>query len=125
MLDNSILPTLCFILFWLSLQTISPHTEDNVFNLIKIAIKDYRLRLFKYKTNVMRSFTVYVPENKVPFFKELINSLRFKVKEGKAEEIELSEAHKALLSDRLENYKNNPENYQDWEDVQKDIEKIL
>lgn len=73
----------------------------------------------------MRSFTVYVPENKVPFFKELINSLRFKVKEGKSEVIELSEAHKAILSERLENYKNNPENFQDWEDVQKDIEKIL
>ncbi len=73
----------------------------------------------------MRSFTVYVPENKVSFFKELINSLRFKVKEGKSEVIELSEAHKAVLSERLENYKNNPENFQDWEDVQKDIEKIL
>jgi hypothetical protein len=73
----------------------------------------------------MRPFTVYVPENKVPFFMELVNSLRFKVKEGKTEEIELSEAHKAILDERLENYKNNPNSYKDWEDVQKDIEKIL
>ena len=73
----------------------------------------------------MRPFTVYVPENKVPFFKELVNSLRFKVKEGKTEDIELSEAHQAILDERLENYKNNPDSYMDWEDVQKDIEKIL
>ena len=73
----------------------------------------------------MRPFTVYVPENKVPFFKELVNSLRFKVKEGTFEDIELTEAHKAILDQRLENYKNNPESYQDWENVQKDIEKIL
>jgi len=73
----------------------------------------------------MRPFTVYVPENKVPFFMELARSLRFKVKEGKTEDIELSEAHKAILDERLENYKNNPASYQDWEDVQKDIEKIL
>ncbi|MBN2764717.1 MAG: addiction module protein [Bacteroidales bacterium] len=73
----------------------------------------------------MRPFTVYVPENKVPFFMELVNSLRFKVKEGKTEDIELSDAHKAILDQRLENYKNNPDSYQDWEDVQKDIEKIL
>ena len=73
----------------------------------------------------MRPFTVYVPENKVPFFKELVNSLRFKVKEGKTEDIELSEAHKAILDERLESYKNNPDSYQNWEAVQKDIEKIL
>jgi hypothetical protein len=73
----------------------------------------------------MRQFTVYVPEDKVPFFKELIHSLRFKVKEGKTEEIELSEEHKAILEERLENYKNNPDSYLDWKDVQKDIEKIL
>ena len=73
----------------------------------------------------MRPFTVYVPEKKVPFFMELVNSLRFKVKEGKISEIELTEAHKAILDKRLENYKNNPDSYMDWEDVQKDIEKIL
>jgi putative addiction module component (TIGR02574 family) len=73
----------------------------------------------------MRPFTVYVPENKVPFFMELVNSLRFKVKEGKMEDIELSEAHKAILDQRLENYKNNPDSYMYWEDVQKDIEKNL
>jgi len=41
------------------------------------------------------------------------------------EDIELSEAHKAMLDQRLENYKNNPDSYMDWEDVQKDIEKNL
>jgi len=73
----------------------------------------------------MRLFTVYVPENKVPFFMELVNSLRFKVKEGKTEDIELSDAHKAILDQRLDNYKNNPDSYLDWEDVQKDIENNL
>jgi len=73
----------------------------------------------------MKAFTVYIPEDKVQFFMELAKSLRFKVKEEKVNELELSEAHKSVLNERLENYKNNPDSYQDWNDAQKDIEKIL
>ena len=35
---------------------------------------------------------------------------------------ELSDAQKEIIDQRLENYKNNPDSYLDWEDVQKEIE---
>jgi putative addiction module component (TIGR02574 family) len=73
----------------------------------------------------MRPFTVYVPENKIPFFKDLLNNLHFKVKEEENAGFELTDAHKAILDQRLSNYKNDPDSYLDWEEVQKDIEKIL
>ena len=73
----------------------------------------------------MRSFTVYVPDDKVPFFIELVNRLRFKVKESTGPVIDLSPEHKKILDQRLENYNNHPLSYKDWEDVQKDIEKML
>jgi len=38
---------------------------------------------------------------------------------------ELSVAQKAILDQRLENYRNNPDSYLDWEDVQKGIENRL
>lgn len=73
----------------------------------------------------MKAFTVYIPDDKVQFFMELAKSLRFKVKEEVVKETELSEAHQSVLNERLENYRNHPESYIDWDDAQKDIEKIL
>ncbi len=73
----------------------------------------------------MKAFTIFIPEEKVQFFMELVKSLGFKVKEENTKEIELSDAHKSILNERLENYKNNPDSYMDWDDAQKDIEKIL
>jgi len=73
----------------------------------------------------MKPFTVYVPDDKVPFFIELLNRLRFKVKEIKGPEIDLSPEHKEILDLRLENYNNHPDSFKDWDDVQKDIEKML
>lgn len=72
----------------------------------------------------MTHFSVTVPDNKARFFKELINSLSF-VKVEEAQEFELTDSHKAVLDHRLENYKNNPGSYLDWEEVQKVIEKRL
>ena len=72
----------------------------------------------------MKSFTVLVPDNKVQFFKDLLDNLHFKAKENE-QTYELNDAHKTILNERLENYKNNPDSYIDWEDVQKDIEKTL
>ncbi len=73
----------------------------------------------------MRPFTFYVPENKIQFFKELLNNLHFKVQEEENKSFELTDAHKAILDQRLANYQNNPDSYLDWDEVQKDIEKIL
>ncbi|MGV8091138.1 MAG: addiction module protein [Mangrovibacterium sp.] len=72
---------------------------------------------------IMAHFRVTVPDNKAGFFKELLQSLSFKGEQ--TDDFELTEAQKSILDQRLENYKNNPGSYLDWEDVQKDIEKRL
>ncbi len=71
----------------------------------------------------MAHFSVTVPDNKATFFRELLQSLRFCGE--RTDEFELTEAQKSIIDQRLENYKNNPDSYFDWEDVQKDIEKRL
>ncbi|MFN2396080.1 MAG: addiction module protein [Bacteroidales bacterium] len=71
----------------------------------------------------MAQFKVTVPDEKVSFFKDLLRSLNFK---GELKEkIELTEKQISILEDRLENYKKRPESYQDWEEIQKDIEKRI
>jgi len=72
---------------------------------------------------IMAHFSVTVPENKVPFFKELLQNLDLEAEQ--VDDFELTEGQKAIIDQRLENYKNNPGSYLDWEDVQKDIEKRL
>lgn len=69
----------------------------------------------------MANFSISVPENKILFFKELIENLGF----AKFEESKIPEAHKRILDQRMENYKNDPDSYLDWEDVKIDIEKQL
>lgn len=71
----------------------------------------------------MAHFSVTVPDNKVTFSRELLQRLSFKGE--RVDEFELTEAQKSMVDQRLENYKNNPGSYLDWEDVQKDIEKRL
>ena len=72
----------------------------------------------------MAQFSVTIPDNKISFFRELMNNLNF-AKVEEEQEFELSEAQKSTIDQRLENYKNNPDSYLDWKDVQKDIEKRL
>ncbi|MEA3445235.1 MAG: addiction module protein [Bacteroidota bacterium] len=69
----------------------------------------------------MTQFTVTIPDNKISFFRELISNLSY-AKFEETQEFELSDAHKEILNQRLENYKNNPGSYINWEDVKKDIE---
>ena len=69
----------------------------------------------------MVNFNISVPENKIFFFKELIENLGF----AKFEKTDIPEAHKRILDQRLENYKNDPHSYLDWEDVQIEIEQQL
>ena len=41
------------------------------------------------------------------------------------QELELSDAHKALLDERIASYASDPENLLDWETVMKELEKDL
>lgn len=71
----------------------------------------------------MAHFSVTVPENKVRFFEELIHNLNLDGK--RTDDFEISDAQKSIIEQRLENYKNKPDSYLDWKDVQNDIEKRL
>ncbi|MFW5657676.1 MAG: addiction module protein [Bacteroidota bacterium] len=53
---------------------------------------------------------------------ELLKSKYSQLKEEEETGNELSDAQKSIIDQRLENYKNNPDSYLDWEDVQKDVE---
>jgi hypothetical protein len=72
----------------------------------------------------MKPIVVYVPENKVSFFMELIDSLNYKTIVD-VDSFELSDAHKEILDQRLENYENHPESYLSWDEVSQEIEKML
>ncbi len=69
----------------------------------------------------MVHFNVSIPENKINFFIELIQSLNFAKIEEQSSDFVLSEAHKDILDRRLENYKNNPESYIDKVSAKNDL----
>jgi hypothetical protein len=69
----------------------------------------------------MKQFTVLIPDNKEGLFIELMKSLSFVKKIEATEIIDIPDWHKDIINERLENYKKNPEEYRDWEDVQKEI----
>lgn len=69
----------------------------------------------------MVHFNVSIPDNKINFFIELIQSLNFAKIEEQSSDFVLSEAHKDILDRRLENYKNNPESYIDKVSAKNDL----
>lgn len=69
----------------------------------------------------MKQITISIPDNKEEFFIDLMESLSFVKKIESVENIDIPEWHKAILDQRMENYKNNPESYRKWEDVKKEI----
>lgn len=73
----------------------------------------------------MRQFTIHVQENKIPFFIELMQSFNFIKIQEDSEVFELTQAHKKILDERLENYYKNPSSYIDFDSACKEIEKGL
>ena len=69
----------------------------------------------------MKQFTILIPDNKESLFIELMKSLSFVKKIEPTEIIDIPDWHKDIINERLENYKKNPEEYRDWEEVQKEI----
>ncbi len=61
--------------------------------------------------------TVAVPENKLIFFKELVNSLNFKEIDTLLHtDSDIPEEHKKLVLERIKNSK--PENWLRWDEVE-------
>jgi hypothetical protein len=70
--------------------------------------------------------TINIKDNKVGFFLELLQSFDFiSIEKTNTENTELSKEHKKILDERLANYKSDPDNLLDWDNVRKDLEKGL
>jgi hypothetical protein len=69
--------------------------------------------------------TINIKDNKVGFFLELLQSFDFISIEKTEDNTEISVEHKKILDERLANYKSDPDNLLDWDDVKKDIEEGL
>jgi len=70
----------------------------------------------------MANFNISIPDQKIEFFKELMDNLGFAQIEP-MDEFDIPEHHKKILDQRLKNYEENPESYRDWEDVIKEFDK--
>lgn len=69
--------------------------------------------------------TIDIKDSKANFFLELLHSFRdfVSVEYKQNEETELSPAHKKILDERLESYKQNPDNVIPWKEVLKELKK--
>lgn len=70
---------------------------------------------------IMKQITVTIPDNKESLFIELMKSLSFVKNIEAIESTDIPEWHKAIIDQRIENYKKNPESYRDWDDVRKEL----
>ncbi len=69
----------------------------------------------------MKQIAVTIPDNKETLFIELMKNLSFVKGIESVENIDIPEWHKAIIDQQTENYKEHPESFQNWEDVQKEI----
>ncbi len=69
----------------------------------------------------MKQFTKTVADDKVDFFVELMESITF-VKEVKEEKgFEVPEEHKTLVRERIAKYKNSPDSYLEWDEIEEKL----
>ena len=71
--------------------------------------------------------TLKVKKGKAAFFLELLKSFDFITIEDAQDmdDVVLSEEHKAILDQRLANYKSDPNALLNWDEVKKDLEEGL
>jgi hypothetical protein len=70
--------------------------------------------------------TINIKDSKAGFFLELLQSFDFiSIEKTDTENSELSKEHKKILDERLANYKSDPDNLLDWDDVKKGLEEGL
>ncbi len=73
----------------------------------------------------MKNITLSVPDSKFTYFLNLIKDMGFvKVIEGDSD-YELSEEHKKILDERLKEHFENPSAGKRWEDVKKELDKLV
>jgi hypothetical protein len=66
----------------------------------------------------MKQFTIWIPDNKVEFFVELMKSISF-VKSIEEEKVtKIPEEHKSMVRERIQKYENSPESYVEWDEME-------
>lgn len=66
----------------------------------------------------MREITLKVPDDKLPFFMQLMKELNINVSET-TDDIEIPEEHKAIVMERIKNSR--PEELIPWEEARKKL----
>jgi hypothetical protein len=66
--------------------------------------------------------TLNIPDDKAIFFLDLIKNLNFTIVENQYE-LDISESHKKILDERMAEYKRNPDNLMDWDQVKRELDK--
>ncbi|NOX84929.1 MAG: addiction module protein [Chlorobi bacterium] len=69
----------------------------------------------------MKQFKVTIPDSKAQLFIEIMKSLSFVKDIEENIEMEIPEEHKSIVRERIEKYKNNTQDYTDWEDISQKI----
>ena len=69
----------------------------------------------------MKQIAITIPDNKEALFVELMKNLSFVQNIETVESKDIPEWHKTIIDERMENYKEKPESYRDWDIVQKEI----
>ena len=67
----------------------------------------------------MTQFTISIPDNKASIFLEFMKSISF-IKQIEIVD-DIPEAHKTIVRQRIEKYKNNPGEYLQWEEIEKSL----
>jgi hypothetical protein len=67
----------------------------------------------------MTQFTISIPDNKASIFLEFMKSISF-IKQIEIVE-DIPETHKKVVGQRIEKYKNKPDAYLKWEEIEKSL----
>lgn len=68
----------------------------------------------------MKNITLSIPDHKLAFFTELLNSLGFVTQDVALDKFEIPEEHRQLVLDRMAN--SSPETLSDWDEFQKELD---
>jgi len=69
----------------------------------------------------MKQFIVTIPDSKTALFIEIMKNLSFVKRIRESTDPEIPEEHKAIVRERVEKYKSNPEEYGNWNDIENKI----
>jgi hypothetical protein len=69
---------------------------------------------------IMQHLTIEIPENRITFFTELVNTLGFKI-EGKTQKSILSEKQIELVNIERKKIKDDQSHFVEWEEAQKNL----